>query len=165
MRTGEYWFPKIEALGRSVNTASSRSYAGVANRGYGHPNPRLNLTSRRGMLVVPARPHSGYHSRAALGIPVTLCGRAGAWPLGTVTTPVGPDALGPGRSATFDASPGKAYAGGAPTRFHSGFANPSVSLWVLVNSPRRAGVWSLGRVTARRGPGGHRTGAGFRELG
>ena len=27
-----------------------------------------------------------------------------------------------------------------PARFHSGFANLSVSLWVLVNLPRRAGL-------------------------
>ena len=57
------------------------------------------------MLVAPARPHSGYPSRAALGIPASLFGRTGARQSGTVTARRGPWAIGPGRSATFEASP------------------------------------------------------------
>jgi hypothetical protein len=56
------------------------------------------------MLVAPARPHSGYPSRAALGIPASLFGRAGARQSGTVTARRGPWAIGPGQSAAFEAS-------------------------------------------------------------
>ena len=73
--------------------------------GPGLSPPRLRITLGGGMLVAPARPHSGYPSRAALGIPASLFGRAGARQSGTVTARRGLWAIGPGRTATFEASP------------------------------------------------------------
>jgi hypothetical protein len=47
--------------------------------------------------------------------------------------PVGSSAIGPGRGATFEANPTKGTLV-APARFHSCYANPSVSRTLLINS-------------------------------